>query len=148
MLELSGVTLCCVDTLNPELALRGLRLSTSGVRFARALFLTDRARDAPGIEVRVIAPLASREAYSEFVLKKLVDHIDTEHVLLIQWDGYVVNPDAWLEPFLACDYIGAKWSWHDAAERVGNGGFSLRSRKLLAPLRYHRIHLTRPHAKP
>jgi tetratricopeptide (TPR) repeat protein len=147
MLELPGVTLCCVDTVNPELALRALRLSTSRVRFARALFLTDRARDSPDIEVRLIAPLASREAYSEFVLKDLVDHIDTQHVLLIQWDGYVVNPDAWRESFLACDYIGAKWSWHDAAHRVGNGGFSLRSRKLLTALRDPRIQLVGPEDK-
>ena len=147
MLELSGVTLCCVDTVNPELALRALRLSTSRVRFARALFLTDRAQDAPGIEVRRIAPLASREAYSEFVLKGLVDHIDTEHVLLIQWDGYVVNPDAWRDPFLTCDYIGAKWSWHEAGHRVGNGGFSLRSSKLLAALQDRRIQLTGPEDK-
>ena len=123
MLDLPGVTLCCVDTVNPDLALRALRLSASRVRFGRALFLTDREREAPGIELRLIAPLASREAYSEFILKKLVGHIDTQHVLLIQWDGYVVNPDAWRDAFLSCDYIGAKWSWHDAAERVGNGGF-------------------------
>jgi len=108
MLELSSVTLCCVDTVNPELALRALRLSVSRARFPRTLLLTDRARDASGIEVRLIAPLASREAYSEFVLKELVNHIDTEHVLLIQWDGYVVNPDSWRDQFLACAYIGVK----------------------------------------
>ncbi len=147
MLELSSVTLCCVDTVNPELALRALRLSVSRVRFARTLLLTDRARDASGIEVRLIAPLASREAYSEFVLKELVNHIDTEHVLLIQWDGYVVNPDSWRDQFLACDYIGAKWSWHDAAQRVGNGGFSLRSHKLLAALQDPRIQLAGPEDK-
>ena len=147
MLELPGVTLCCVDTVNPDLALRALRLSASRVRFGRALFLTDREREAPGIELRLIAPLASREAYSEFILKKLVGHIDTQHVLLIQWDGYVVNPDAWRDAFLSCDYIGAKWSWHDAAERVGNGGFSLRSRKLLEALQDSRIRLTGPEDK-
>src|SRR5258708_37267700 len=117
MLELSSVTLCCVDTVNPELALRALRRSLSRVRFARALLLTDRARDASGIEVRLIAPLASREAYSEFVLKALVDHIDTEHVLLIQWDGYVLNPDSCRDQFLASDYISAKCSWPDPPQR-------------------------------
>jgi tetratricopeptide (TPR) repeat protein len=142
MLELPGVTLCCVDTANPALALRALRRSASGIRFARALFLTDRAHDAPDIDVRVIAPLASQQAYSAFVLKELVNHVDTAHVLLIQWDGYVVNPDAWRDEFLACDYLGAKWSWHDPAQRVGNGGFSLRSRKLLTALRDPRIELT------
>ena len=75
MLELSSVTLCGLDTANPELALRALRYSTAGIRFARTLFLTDRARDVPGIEVRVVAPLESRAAYSAFVLKTLVEHI-------------------------------------------------------------------------
>jgi len=151
MLELSSVTLCCLDTANPELALRALRCSVSGIRFARTLFLTDRAYDAPGIDVRVVAPLASREAYSAFVLKTLVDHIDTAHVLLIQWDGYVINPAAWRAEFIACDYIGAKWFWHtkpkDAlhdAMRVGNGGFSLRSRKLLIALQDSRVELAGP----
>src|SRR5438067_4314418 len=151
MLELSGVTLCCIDTANPELALHALRCSASGIRFPRTLFLADSPYDVPGIDVRVIAPLKSREAYSAFVLKTLVEHIDTAHVLLIQWDGYVINPAAWRAEFLACDYIGAKWFWHTTPEnglqeamRVGNGGFSLRSRKLLVALQDPRIELAGP----
>ena len=150
-LNLPTVTLCCVDTANPELALRALRCSSSGIRFAHTLFLTDRDYDAPGIEVRGVAPLGSREAYSLFVLKKLVEHVETAHVLLIQWDGYVINPASWRDEFLACDYIGAKWFWHgksghapDSAMRVGNGGFSLRSRKLLVALQDPRVQLEGP----
>jgi hypothetical protein len=60
---------------------------------------------------------------------------------VIQWDGYVVNAEAWDPAFLDCDYIGAKWYWHDPGTRVGNGGFSLRSRKLLAALEDPRIAL-------
>ena len=144
MLDLLTVTLCCIDTANPELALRALRCSAAGIRYARVLFLTDSDRVASGVDVRSIAPLASRQDYSAFVLKRLVDHIDTEHVLLVQWDGYVANPDAWRQEFLACDYIGAKWFWHDDAMRVGNGGFSLRSRKLLNALQDPRIVLEGP----
>ena len=141
MLELAQVTLCCIDTANPGLALRALRLSSAGIRFARTLLLTDRPQEAQGIEVRTIAPLASREEYSAFVLKSLLPHVDTGHVLLIQWDGYVVNPQAWRDDFLRCDYVGAKWFWHNDSHRVGNGGFSLRSRKLLAALQDERIQL-------
>src|SRR5437762_6929183 len=91
MLELSGVTLCCIDTANPELALRALRCSASGIRFARTLFLADRPYDAPGIDVRVIAPLKSREAYSAFVLKTLVEHIRSEeHTSELQSPMYLV----------------------------------------------------------
>ena len=67
MLELPGVTLCSVDTVHPDLALRALRRSASGVRFARSLLLTDRAVATPDIELRRIAPLGSREAYSLFI---------------------------------------------------------------------------------
>src|SRR5690606_2721249 len=40
------------------------------------------------------------------------------------------NPDAWTEEFLTYDYIGAPW-WYMDDMNVGNGGFSLRSKKLL-----------------
>jgi Flp pilus assembly protein TadD len=139
MLELPTVTLCAVDTANPALALRALLISKARIGFARTLLLTDRPQSMPGVEVRVIEPLASRNEYSAFVLKSLLEHVDTPHVLLIQWDGYVINPDAWREEFLGCDYIGAKWFWHGDGHRVGNGGFSLRSRKLLAALQDDRI---------
>ncbi len=92
-----------------------------------------------GIDVVPIPDIATREAYSAFVLKSLVPYIATEHVLLVQWDGYVVNPAAWDPAFLDCDYIGAKWFWFDDRMRVGNGGFSLRSRKLLDALQDPRI---------
>ncbi|HEY7944692.1 MAG TPA: DUF5672 family protein [Casimicrobiaceae bacterium] len=142
MLDLPGVTLCCIDTANHALAVRALRRSAAGIRFARTLFLTDRPLDEPGIEVRTMATLASRDAYSRFVLESLLDHVDTAHVLLVQWDGYVLDPAAWRDDFLACDYIGAKWFWAPEGQRVGNGGFSLRSRRLLLALRDPRIVLT------
>ncbi|MEP6998325.1 MAG: DUF5672 family protein, partial [Betaproteobacteria bacterium] len=142
MLDLPCVTLCCIDAANHALAVRALRRSADGIRFARSLFLTDRRLDEPGIEVRTIGPLASRDAYSRFVLTSLLDHIDTPHVLLVQWDGYVLNPAAWRGDFLDCDYIGAKWFWAPEGQRVGNGGFSLRSRRLLEALRDPRIELT------
>lgn len=142
MLDLSDVTLCCIDTANHALAARALRRSAQGIRFARSLLLTDRGIDEPGIEVRTIAQLASRDDYSRFVLASLLDHVDTTHVLLVQWDGYALNPAAWRGDFLDYDYIGARWFWAPEGQRVGNGGFSLRSRRLLEALRDPRIVLT------
>jgi Flp pilus assembly protein TadD len=143
--DLAGVTLACVDTVNHALALRALALSQRGLRFARTVLLTDAIpaglEAPPDIDVEPIAPLASRDDYSRFVLKSLVRHVDTDHVLLVQWDGYVVNPAAFDPAFLDCDYIGAKWYWFDDGMRVGNGGFSLRSRRLLTALEDPRIEL-------
>jgi tetratricopeptide (TPR) repeat protein len=142
MLELPGVTLCCIDTVNHALALRALHLSRAQIRFGRTLLMTDREVNAPGIDVEIVATLNSRDDYSRFVLKDLASRIETSHVLLVQWDGYVLNPAAWREEFIGCDYVGAQWFWHDDGMRVGNGGFSLRSRKLLLALQDPRIVLT------
>jgi hypothetical protein len=58
---------------------------------------------------------------------KLIPHICIEdYNLILHPDGFAVNRDAWTDEFLEYDYIGA--AWNDG--RVGNGGFSLRSRKL------------------
>jgi tetratricopeptide (TPR) repeat protein len=145
MLQLPGVTLVCIDTANHALALRALALCRTGIRFAKTLFLTDAVPDgtriADGVEVATIAPLLSRDDYSQFVLKHLLPFVHTEHVLIVQWDGYVVNPGAWDAAFLECDYLGAKWFWHQDTMRVGNGGFSLRSRRLLSALQDPRITL-------
>ena len=58
---------------------------------------------------------------------KLIPHICVEdYNLILHPDGFAVNGDAWTDEFLEYDYIGAAWG----DGRVGNGGFSLRSRKL------------------
>ncbi len=145
MLQLPGVTLVCIDTANHALALRALGRSCAGTTFARVLLLTDAVPSGlavpNGVTVATIDPITSRDAYSRFVLKDLLPFVHTGHVLLAQWDGYVVNPDAWDAAFLECDYLGAKWFWHGDGMRVGNGGFSLRSRRLLQALQDPRIAL-------
>ena len=127
-------TLCVVDTHTHALAARAMRLSLAAMDFADALFISDSAKDTGGARYVEIAPLGGRAAYSRFVMKDLLQHIETEHVLLIQWDGYVVNPAAWRDEFLDYDYIGARWGFCKDDHCVGNGGFSLRSRRLLEAL--------------
>ena len=111
MIVLENITLCCIDTVHHRLALRALERSCAGIRFGRTLLLTDRlppdVEASAGVDVVLMPTLATRTDYSQFVLKSLLPHIATEHVLLVQWDGYVCNPDAWDPAFLDCDYIGA-----------------------------------------
>jgi hypothetical protein len=128
--DVPRTTLLCLDTLNHELAARALSRSLEACRFERAVFLTDRPVMVPGVEVVAVPVISGRDDYSERVLRGLLPFVDTEFALLIQWDGYVLNGDAWTDSFLQYDYIGARW-WHPSGGNVGNGGFSLRSRRLL-----------------
>jgi hypothetical protein len=69
--------------------------------------------------------------YSRFMIQGLADYIDTEFCITVQWDGYGVNKRRWNDEFLNYDYIGAPWPTSMNLARVGNGGFSLRSKRWL-----------------
>jgi hypothetical protein len=134
-LALPQVTLVAIDTRAPLLAAQALLRSMAGVDFGRTLLFThDWAprQPMPGIELVDCGPIGSGAEYSHFVMRKLPLYIRTSHVLVTQWDGFVTEPRAWNTEFLAYDYVGAPWHDQPAALAVGNGGFSLRSQRLLA----------------
>lgn len=137
LLHLPDVTLVCVDTRTPALAIAAMQHCQRQVRFADALLFTDPARlpQPPPVGVRLVPlKIASVPAYSEFMLRGLLPHIATSHVLVVQWDGFVLDAAQWDAAFLQHDYIGAPLRNEPPERAVGNGGFSLRSRKLLQAL--------------
>ncbi len=83
--------------------------------------------------VVVIPRIGSLEAYSEFIVRELFKHIDTSHCLIVQYDGWVCNASRWQADWLAYDYVGGVTPWTEEGPegKGGNGGFSLRSRRLL-----------------
>jgi len=83
--------------------------------------------------------LDSIGGYNEFMMKRLDPHIKTDFALIIQWDGFVLNPANWQAVFFEYDYIGAVWPWMPTGYQVGNGGFSLRSKRLLQALQDPRV---------
>lgn len=115
---LSNVTICAIDSFQPEKAKKAIERSKRQIKFGGELFIDHMS-------------INSRQAYSQFVLQELHKYIHTDFVLIVQWDGWVINSNAWQDAFLDYDYIGAVWPWHPEGLRVGNGGFSLRSKKLL-----------------
>ncbi len=142
MISLPDVTLIGADCLTLPALLRAADISQSGVSFGAVKLLSSMPSSDP--RVIPIAPLTSIEAYSQFCLTELHKYVETPYVLIIQHDGFILNPDAWQDEWLQYDYIGApieigQWT----VERhgvpvssigdlvVGNGGFSLRSLRLL-----------------
>jgi hypothetical protein len=77
--------------------------------------------------------LSSISHYNKFILTKLHEYVCAEYCLIFQHDGFIINPQFWDEGFLEYDYIGALFSeapWNKV-NRVGNGGFSLRSKRFI-----------------
>lgn len=127
-LSLPSVTLVTVNCDAVEAGIFAMNKSMEGIDFGSVKFLTSQDTD---YEYAVKIPhIASIKEYSRFMVYELYKYIDTEFILVIQSDGYVMNPAAWTDDFLKYDYIGATW-WFRDRHNVGNGGFSLRSKKLM-----------------
>ncbi|WP_233994120.1 DUF5672 family protein [Porphyrobacter sp. AAP60] len=136
-LALPDVTLCAVASVNLAASLAAMKRCLAVANFGKALLFTDaEIPDLPqGIEKVAIPRVGSSSEYSRFVLRDLADWVGTSHCLIVQWDGFILNPSAWDEAFLACDYIGAPWPQFGDGHDVGNGGFSLRSKRLMLAAR-------------
>jgi hypothetical protein len=137
-LRLPQVTLIGLDTVDPDRLLRAFRVCQSYVEFGARTLIADRAPAAPldpSLRLCLLEPhtVVSLDHYSEFMIKRLNDYVETPHALVIQHDGFILNPDAWTPAFLEYDYVGAPW-WYEDDFNVGNGGFSLRSKRLLSLL--------------
>ncbi len=125
---LPDVTLVAVSSIAIPAVTRALEISMDRVCFARAILLSHECPTNSPAEWHKIPRLQSRADYSRFMLRELANHIDTSHALCIQWDGFVLNGNAWLPVFLEYDYIGSVWPQFHDGRNVGNGGFSLRSK--------------------
>lgn len=151
-LYLPQVTLVLADCVDYQRGKKSLDYSTQQIQFQEVKHLTAFKRPDP--RVVHIPRLSSIQDYNTFMIRDLVHYFNTSHVLVTQWDGFVWNPQLWKDEFLQYDYIGAPWPpellhtqlHKDRGYLVGNGGFSLRSKKLQQVLHdhYHNLDFTHP----
>jgi hypothetical protein len=139
MKTLDNVSLVIVDCVNYDRAKMSLDYCMKRVKFGEVKFLTDFDVVDPLIEK--ISKISSIEKYSEFIIKDLANYFTKDFVLVAQWDGFVRDANMWDDEFFKYDYIGAPWdpilldSSVPKSYTVGNGGFSLRSKRLQEFLR-------------
>jgi hypothetical protein len=128
------VVLVAVDCSNPDLAAAAMQASLARCRFRDAILFTDSPLQAPGVRIAAIDSITSIAEYSRFIMKTLGSLVDADYVLVMQWDGFVLDASRWSDEFLRYDYVGARWPHFEGSHTVGNGGFSLRSSRLLGAL--------------
>jgi|TARA_R110002126_G_scaffold280936_1_gene428549 hypothetical protein len=143
MIKLENVTLVSMTSIHVESTINALLKSCIGVEYGDVKLISHvKPKDLPdNINFGMVSKMDTVNDYSYNMIYHLGDHIDTDFALIIQDDGYVVNPESWMDEFLEYDYIGApfvlpkdNFSYRDingVIFRVGNGGFSLRSKKLI-----------------
>ena len=143
MIELPNVTLVTMTSVDIDGAIKALENSSKNINFGDIVLIShEKPKELPSsINFGLIDRMDNVNQYSYNMIYKLGDYVNTEYALVVQSDGYVVNPDMWSDDFLNYDYIGAPFplpnddfSYRDVNGeifRVGNGGFSLRSKKLI-----------------
>ena len=148
MINLPDVTLISVDTTdNLSGTLNGVYTSMSGINFGDVKLITTQEHidNNPnlvedGITMQTpVRDIKNYNDYNYYVIYHLHEHVDTTHCMIVQPDGFVLFPEKWDDTWLEYDYIGAVWPWEEYAfidpfgnhQRVGNGGFSMRSKRFL-----------------
>lgn len=139
-LQLPTVSLVLVET-RPSLVPLARRVMehclASASFFTASLFTSHLCWEHIHRHAEYSVDVVSLNDYSNWILREMFECVPStaSHVLVVQTDGFIVNPSAWSADWLTYDYVGAPW---DAAgsgvpdnRRVGNGGFSLRSMKFL-----------------
>lgn len=128
MNKLENTTLICVDCVNTERAISAINKCTSRMEFAAVKLLTSLETDYP--DTVKIKSLDSLVMYSIFCLKEMYKYVDTEYFLIVQHDGWIINPESWNSEWLKYDYIAPLFNQYNPP-LMGAGGFSFRSTKLM-----------------
>jgi hypothetical protein len=133
------VTLVTIETMYHGLAKRAMEETLARVPFKHAMVFSDQDF-LPGAK-HIKIEHGDMLSYCNLLLKGMLEHVETPYVIFQQWDAMVHDGSRWRDYFLLNDYIGAVWPWRPHGTNVGNGGFSLRSRKLLEALQAPDIQL-------
>lgn len=167
MLSLPDVTLIMVETQVHELARVALDDALARVNFGGVVVYTDRPEAFGTMSKRLTGYDGSGAAVTEpavraikvpnwpdkfgaeaFYYMEAAQAARTSHVLMYQWDAGVRDVNCWSDDFLAFDYIGAPWPGKRGGQwtpkpgfTVGNGGFTLISKRMSDYLFAHRARL-------
>lgn len=125
---LPNVTLITVDCRHPERSKAGADICQKNFEFGAVKILSHVQDSDPRIVH--IDEINNGKIYSEFYIRELYKYVDTELALTYHNDSFIANPEAWTDEYLKYDYIGPPW-YHVGNTHVGNGGFAIRSRRLL-----------------
>ncbi|MBX4197919.1 hypothetical protein KW782_01140 [Candidatus Parcubacteria bacterium] len=140
------VTLVAVSGIDPTSGMKALEISMQGMRFHDVVLISHTKPENlnPKITFKQCKPgqLQSKDPknkndYSKFMAYHLWEYIDSDYIIIVHNNAYILRPHKWDYEFLKYDYIGAPWpkNVHFTNEgvnvRVGNGGFSLRSKRML-----------------
>jgi len=153
-IKLSNVTLLAPTGNHIPETIDAINKCCESIDFAAVKLITHQEHyDIPSNVVleKSLFPMDTYYNYNKYVFEYLFHHFHSTHCIVMQYDSWILHPELWDIKWLEYDYIGAPWPIKDDSYiawgsnehvRVGNGGFSLRSRKLTELPNKLGLHLT------
>lgn len=141
MLDLSPITLLFVETRAHEITRRVIEDCLTKVVFGDIVVFTDKPEVFAGLPVRLLPCIdfPNKKEAGRFYYSEAMAAVTTDFALMLEWDAGIYDETKWKAEFFDYDYIGAPWVVrHGETHDVGNGGFTLISRKLGHALCDHR----------
>jgi Protein of unknown function (DUF5672) len=135
-IKLPAVTLLVAETRCHDLMARTLNHALQFIEPAEVVVCSDNfnALRIPGAHHVTIPDWPTKLHWERFIWTGAWVLVNTPFCLFMEWDAGVWNPAAWSADFMSADYIGAPW-WYTDGKNVGNGGLSMRSKRLMDILR-------------
>jgi len=143
MISLENISLVAITDGEENECINAINFSSKNITFKSKLLFTPNIEFYDvnkEIEIIGISKIKNISEWGKFVIFELHKYIDSDFIILIHPDGFIVNPQSWSNDFLNYDFIGAPWklpkdnfSYRDFFGniiRVGNS-VSLRSKRIL-----------------
>ena len=146
-LQLPDVTLIAISSVFIPETIRALQISSENINYADIKLIShELPQNLPNnIKFEKCNKINNIDDFNSFCFYDLYKYFNTSHCLSVQYHATVLNAYVWEDSWLQYDWIGAPWKYSDNAYitktgkhiRQGNGGFTLKSRKILElPTKY------------
>lgn len=141
MINLPDVTLVCTTSVRMVEHIAAIKKCCENINFGKVILVShELPENLPDyVEHKYYPEIKDIMDFNILMFRNVGQFVETSHALFCQDHAFVDRADLWEDDWLQFDYIGSPWQIRENSYiadngervRVGNGGFSLRSSKLM-----------------
>lgn len=107
-LYLPNVTLLAMSSVKIKDTIKALKYSMKDIEFGEVVFVSHvKPFFLPAkVHFKRTSKLASIDDFNYKMVYDMAQYVNTDFVLIIHYDGFVVHPEKWRDEFLDYDYVG------------------------------------------